>query len=177
MEQPSSPADAPTPARTARLTLDELTAVALGADPRRLTPAQLYLGTKGRIPRKTYWLNGVLALFALACVANGLLEIARVSDDVAVWLVILLFAWPFIALMTKRLHDFGVSAWWLPPGLLGIGLLLMLAFGFSAWWLLGNFVGIWFLAMLVAGLVPGTHGANRFGPDPRPLAGAVNSGH
>jgi uncharacterized membrane protein YhaH (DUF805 family) len=177
MEQPSSPADAPPAARRERLTLDELTAIALGADPRRPTLAQLYLGTKGRIPRRTYWLNGVLALFALSIVVNGLLEIARVSDDVAVWLVIGLFAWPFIAVMTKRLHDFGASAWWLPPGLLGIGLLLMLAFGFSAWWLLGNFVGIWFLGMLVAGLVPSAHGANRFGADPRPAARAVNSGH
>jgi len=177
MEQPSSPADAPAASRTDRLTLDELTAVALGADPRRMTPAQLYLGTAGRLPRKPYWLNGVLALFALAFVANGLLEIARISDDVAVWIVIGLFAWPFVALMTKRLHDFGISAWWLPPGLLGIGLLLMLAFGFSAWWLLGNFVGIWFLGMLVAGLIPSAHGANRFGPDPRQLGAAVNSGH
>ena len=176
MEQSSSPAGAPASPRSERLTLDELTALALGADPRRLTPAQLYLGTKGRIPRRTYWLNGVLALFALAIVVNGLLSIARVGDDVAVWLVILLFAWPFIAVMAKRLHDFGVSAWWLPPGLLGLGLLLMGAFGFSAWWLLGNFVGIWFLGMLVAGLVPSAHGANRFGPDPRPVA-AVSSGH
>ena len=176
MEQSSSPASAPASPRSERLTLDELTALALGADPRRLTPAQLYLGTKGRIPRRTYWLNGVLALFALAVVVNGLLAIARVGDDVAVWLVILLFAWPFIAVMAKRLHDFGVSAWWLPPGLLGLGLLLMGAFGFSAWWLLGNFVGIWFLGMLVAGLVPSAHGANRFGPDPRPVA-AVSSGH
>jgi uncharacterized membrane protein YhaH (DUF805 family) len=176
MEQPSSPADASAPPRAHRLTLDELTALALGADPRRLTPVQLYLGTRGRIPRKTYWLNGVLALFALAFVANGLLEIARVSDDVAVWLVICVFAWPFIAVMAKRLHDIGMSAWWLPLGLLGLGLLLMLAFGFSAWWLLGNFVGIWFLGMLVAGLIPSAHGANRFGPDPRPAA-AVSSGH
>lgn len=176
MEQPSSPANAPTPASD-RLTLDELTAVALGADPRRQSPAQLYLGVKGRIPRRTYWLNGVLALFALAFVTNGLLEIARVSDDVAAWIVIGLFAWPFIAVMTKRLHDFGVSAWWLPPGLVGIGLLLMLAFGFSAWWLLANFVGIWFMGMLVAGLIPSAHGANRFGPDPRGLASAVSSGH
>ena len=176
MEQPTSPADAPAQ-RPERLTLDELTAIALGADPRHLTPAQLYLGTQGRIARKTYWLNGVLALFVLAIVANGMLEIARVSDDVAVWLVILAFAWPFIAVMTKRLHDIGISAWWLPPGLLAIGGLLMAAFGFSAWWLLGNFVGIWFLGMLVAGLVPGHHGANRFGPDPRRPAGAVSSGH
>lgn len=176
MEQSPSPADAPA-ARPERLTLDELTAIALGADPRHLTPAQLYLGTKGRIARKTYWLNGVLALFVLAFLANGLLDIARVSDDVAVWLVILAFAWPFIAVMTKRLHDIGLSAWWLPPGLLAFGGLLMAAFGFSAWWVLGNFVGIWFLGMLVAGLVPGHHGPNRFGPDPRRPAGAVNSGH
>src|SRR6516164_3625184 len=47
MEQPSPPADAPP--RNDRLTLDELTALALGADPRRMTLPQLYLGVKGRI--------------------------------------------------------------------------------------------------------------------------------
>ena len=170
MESFPVPAAAPRPPR---LSLDELTALALGADPRRMEPARLYLGLKGRLPRRAYWVNGVLALLGLAVIANGLLAIARVSDDVAAWIVIGVFAWPFIALIAKRLHDFGVPGWWVPLGLVGLGLLLKLAFGFSFWWLLGNFVGLWFLGVVVAGLVPGTHGPNRFGPDPH----AVNSGH
>jgi uncharacterized membrane protein YhaH (DUF805 family) len=140
MEQPSSPG-APSP-RDPRLTQEQLTALALGADPERVSLTQLYLSVKGRIPRRTFWLHGVLSLLALAFVINCLMEIARIGDNIAVWTVILGFAWPFIAVTTKRLHDFNLSAWWLPLGVAGIGLLLMLVFSFSAWWLLGNFVGL-----------------------------------
>jgi uncharacterized membrane protein YhaH (DUF805 family) len=177
MEQPSSPG-APSP-RDPRLTQEQLTALALGADPERVSLTQLYLSVKGRIPRRTFWLHGVLSLLALAFVINCLMEIARIGDNIAVWTVILGFAWPFIAVTTKRLHDFNLSAWWLPLGVAGIGLLLMLVFSFSAWWLLGNFVGISFLGMIVAGLVPGTRGPNRFGIDPREalVRARINSGH
>ena len=56
----------PTPApRSAALPLDELTALALGADPQRISLPRLYLGVKGRIPRRTFWLHGVLSLFLM----------------------------------------------------------------------------------------------------------------
>ena len=182
MEPPTSPAAAETPSTRplpARLTLDELTAVALGTGPERLSPAQLYLGLRGRLPRQAYWLKGVLALFLASFALNGLLAIARVGDDTAAWIVILAFVWPCIAVTAKRLHDFNLASWWLPLGLLGFGLSMKLLFNLSAWWLLGNFVGIGTLVMLVAGLVPGTHGPNRFGVDPREaLARArINSDH
>jgi uncharacterized membrane protein YhaH (DUF805 family) len=143
MEQPSSPA-AP-PARPARLSLDDLTALALGADPQRLSLSGLYLGVKGRIPRHTFWLHGVLSLLLLMIVVNALLSVANVDRDISGKLVNLLFAWPCIAVSAKRLHDFN----------------------FSAWWLLVNLTGIGLLVMLVIGCVPGTRGANRFGVDPR----------
>jgi uncharacterized membrane protein YhaH (DUF805 family) len=160
MEQPSSPATG-TPAaratRPERLTLDQLVALALGADPQRMTLTQLYLGLRGRIPRRTFWLHGVLSLLLLGVVVNGLLVIANVDNDTSGKLVNLLFAWPCIAVSAKRLHDFN----------------------FSAWWLLVNLTGIGALVMLVAGCVPGTHGPNRFGVDPREaLARArINSAH
>ncbi len=177
MDQPSPSAGAPT--RPGPLPLDQLTALALGADPQRMSLAQLYLGVRGRIPRRTYWLHGVLSLLLLAIVVDGLLEIARIGDDAAFWLMIGLFAWPFIAVICKRLHDFGISAWWLPLLFAGLGLLLKLALGLSAWLLLANFVGIWFLAMLVAGLPVGTRGRNRFGIDPREalVRARINSAH
>jgi len=155
MEPPSSPANAPTP-RPDRLTLDELTAVALGADPRRMNPVQLYLGVKGRIPRSTYWLHGVLSLLLAGVVLDGLLAIARVEPDAANGLVSLLLLWPLIAVSAKRQHDFN----------------------FSAWWALIHFVPAVgsVVLLLVDGLMPGTPGPNRFGPDPRaPLT--LNNGH
>ena len=144
MEQPSSQADALP--REDRLPLDELTAVALGDDPRRMTLPQLYLGLKGRIPRRTYWLHGVLSLLLAGVVLDGLLAIARVETDMANGLVSLLLLWPLIAVSAKRQHDFD----------------------FSAWWALIHFVpAIGSIVLLLAdGLVPGTRGPNRFGPDP-----------
>ena len=144
MDQPASPA---APAHARRPTLDELTALALGADPERLSLVQLYLGLRGRIPRRTYWLHGVLSLLLLGIVVNGLLDIANVDNDTAGKLVNLVFLWPLIAVSAKRQHDFDFSAWWaLIHFVPAVGSLLLL---------------------LVDGSLPGTRGPNRFGPDPR----------
>lgn len=155
MDPLSPPASAPA-SRPDGLTLDELTAVALGADPRRMSPVRLYLGVKGRIPRATYWLHGVLSLLLAGVVLDGLLAIARVESETANGLVSLLLLWPLIAVSAKRQHDFN----------------------FSAWWALIHFVpAVGSIVLLLAdGLVPGTRGPNRFGPDPRPHAG-INNGH
>ena len=145
--EPSLPPADPTSTHAARLTLDQLTALALGADPERMSLAQLYLGIRGRIPRRTYWLHGVLSLLLLGVVVNGLLVIARVDDDTSGKLVNLVFLWPLIAVSAKRQHDFN----------------------FSAWWSLIHFVPAVgsILLIVVDGILPGTRGANRFGPDPR----------
>jgi uncharacterized membrane protein YhaH (DUF805 family) len=155
MDQPAPAA----PTGRTRLTLDELTALALGADPQRPSLAQLYLGLRGRIPRRTYWLHGVLTLLLLGIVVNALLAIANIDNDTAGKLVNLAFLWPLIAVSAKRQHDFD----------------------FSAWWVLIHFVPVVgsILLIVVDGVLPGTHGANRFGPDPREaLARArISSGH
>ena len=162
MEQPSSPAagapGAPS-TRPAPLALEQLCALALGADPQRMTLTQLYLGLKGRIPRRTYWLHGVLSLLLLGVVVNGLLDIANVDNETAGKLVNLVFLWPLIAVSVKRQHDFN----------------------FSGWWALIHFVpAVGSLVLLVVdGGLPGTAGPNRFGVDPREaLARArINSAH
>ena len=162
MEQPSSPGAGPLAARSTspeRLTLEQLGALALGADPQRMTLTQLYLGLQGRIPRRTYWLHGVLSLLLLGVVVNALLAIANVDNDTAGKLVNLVFLWPLIAVSVKRQHDFNFSGWWaLIHFVPAVGSLLLLA---------------------ADGSVPGTHGANRFGVDPREaLARArINSAH
>jgi uncharacterized membrane protein YhaH (DUF805 family) len=156
MEQPTAPAPAhdAAPARDRRLSLDELTAIALGADPRRLTLLQLYFGIKGRIPRRTYWLHGVLSLLLVGVAFDGLMAIARVDPDTANGVISLALLWPLIAVSAKRQHDFN----------------------FSAWWALIHFIpAVGSLILLLAnGVMPGTHGPNRFGPDPR---AALNIGH
>ena len=175
MEQPSSPADAPATARTDRPTLDELTALALGLDPRRMTPVQFYLGVRGRISLRAYWLKGLLVFWALGIVVSVLLEIARVDDAVAKRIFLAVFTWPYIAVVGKRLHDLGLPAWGVPLGLVAIGWMLMQFLGFTVWALLPRIVGVAIIGGLVAGLVPGRRGANRYGPDPRAVR--LNSGH
>ena len=146
MDQSTAPAQVP----ERRLTTQELTALALGADPQRMTLLQLYVGLRGRIPRRTYWLHGVLSLLLAGIVVNILLDIANVDNDTApVKLVNLVFLWPLIAVSVKRQHDFNFSGWWVLLQFFpvpGIGSLILLA---------------------VDGSMPGTHGPNRFGPDPR----------
>ena len=141
MNPPATPENQ---AHAGRPTADELRALALGADPDRLTLAQLYLGVRGRIARRTYWLHGVLSLLLLGIVVNGLLAIANVDNDTAGKLVNLVFLWPLIAVSAKRQHDFD----------------------FSAWWALIHFIpAVGSLVLLVVdGSVPGTPGPNRFGP-------------
>jgi uncharacterized membrane protein YhaH (DUF805 family) len=137
----------PLAAPAGRLTVDELTALALGADPERTSLPRLYLGLKGRIPRRTFWLHGVLVLLLLGFALNVLLVIADFDKDTSARLANLVFLWPLVAISAKRQHDFD----------------------FSAWWALIHFVpgvGSLFL-MLVDGSVPGTQGPNRFGVDPR----------
>jgi len=153
--EPLSPL-ADTPPRMERLTLDELTALALGTDPRRMTLPQLYFGLKGRIRRRTYWLHGVLSLLLAGVVLDGLLAIARVDADAANGLVSLLLLWPLVAVSAKRQHDFDFSAWW-----------ALIHFAPAV----GSIV-----LLLVDGLVPGTHGGNRFGPDPRAAWPPVSNG-
>jgi uncharacterized membrane protein YhaH (DUF805 family) len=161
MEQPPSLADRaagpPTPA--GRSTLEELTLLALGADPQRLSLARLYLGLRGRIPRRTYWLHGVLSLLLAGVVVNALLDIARIDGDAAGKFANLVFLWPLVAVSVKRQHDFD----------------------FSGWWALIHFVPVVGSLVLIVldGIMPGTHGPNRFGIDPREaLARArINSVH
>ena len=146
-------------AQPARLSLDELTALALGTDPERMGLVQLYLGVKGRIPRRTYWLHGVLSLLLLFIVLNALLVIANVDKDTSGKLANLVFLWPLVAISAKRQHDFNFSAWWaLVHFVPAVGSLLLIA---------------------VDGSVPGTRGPNRFGVDPRDaLARArISTGH
>ena len=138
------PASPSLPPACGPLPLDELVAIALGRE--RLSPPALYLGWRGRVSRKLFWLHGVLALLLAAVLGNALMDIAGVRSELSGKLVNLLLAWPFIAISVKRLHDYD----------------------FRGWWMLVNFVpAIGSLAMLVAnGFVPGTPGPNRFGADP-----------
>jgi uncharacterized membrane protein YhaH (DUF805 family) len=134
----------PSPPSPVPLPLDELVAIALARE--SLAPFDLYVSLRGRVPRRVFWLHGVLALLLVAMLSNALMDIAGVAAEISGKLVNVLLAWPFIAVSVKRLHDYD----------------------FRGWWLLVNLVpAIGSLATLLAnGFIRGTPGPNRFGPDP-----------
>ena len=135
---------APLSPTTPTHSLDELTEIALARD--RMSLTDLYLGLQGRIPRRTFWLQGVLALLVVAMLGNALMDIAGFEVDIAGKLVNLVLAWPVIAVSAKRWHDCDRSGWWVLVNMIpGIG---------------------WLAGLIANGAMRGTRGANRFGPDP-----------
>ena len=110
-----------------------------------MTPGQILFGFRGRIPRKTYWLYGVLGMIGFAFVTGALLAIAGVPENVASLVPNLLILWPSFAISIKRWHDRDKSGWWV----------------------LINFIPLigWIWALVQNGFLRGTEGPNRFGAD------------
>ena len=106
---------------------------------------QILFGFSGRVPRKVYWLYGVLGPLLVSAMAEMLLGIVGVSGPKAELLPNLLLIWPCAAVAVKRWHDRDKSGWWVLINLIPV-------------------VGmIW--ALIENGLRRGSVGPNRFGPD------------
>ncbi len=103
---------------------------------------QLYLSPKGRIDRRTFWLRGLIPIYALWNIAC-LIDFMTRAGGIVACAVIFLSAWPAIAVMIKRWHDRNKSGWYIFVSLIP---------------LVGPF---W--AFIEAGLSAGTQGDNRFG--------------
>ena len=123
------------------------------SDRSRLT--HLLLWPTGRITRSEYWLRGQLVLTGVSVVLTvlTLLAVILVHANPALFLLPgLLLIWPALALMIKRLHDRGRTAWWLLTALIPfLGIVAMIWLG---------------IEMLFLG---GTQGDNRFGPPAAPV--------
>ncbi len=111
-----------------------------------MEPAQIFFGFRGRIARRTWWLYGVAAMLGLGLLLTALLRIAGLDPDAATGVVSLLLLWPSVAISVKRWHDRDKSAWWVLVGLIPV---------------IG---GLWLL--IENGMLRGTPGPNRYGPDP-----------
>jgi uncharacterized membrane protein YhaH (DUF805 family) len=110
-----------------------------------MTPAQIFFSFRGRIPRKTFWLYGVLALLGLAVYGNLLLGIAGMQEQHIEGVVNGVLLWPALALSAKRWHDRDKSGWW--------ALVQFIPVIGVVWILVAN------------GLLRGTVGHNRYGAD------------
>jgi uncharacterized membrane protein YhaH (DUF805 family) len=113
---------------------------------------ELYLSCRGRLSRRHYWLASLPLIGAQILIE---LLIASESTPVLAALLSLAVAIPSFVITIKRLHDRGRNGWF--ASIAAIPLL-------GAIWLL-----------IEAGLLPGTPGPNRFGPDPLEGAGAGNA--
>ena len=126
----------------------------------------LFTSFEGRINRKPFWLS-LLVLAIIEWILMIILGMAlgtsmmggidpNMPPDVAasmamkamipLWIVILVFLYPSLAIYTKRLHDRGKSGWWTLICLVPV---------------IG---GIWLLVEL--GFLRGTEGPNQYGSDP-----------
>jgi len=151
-----------------------------------------WLSLEGRASRKTFWLYFIVPIYAVALLAaaldgmmgatptNALAEAVRATfgETYLSWsalagpisnVAILVYLWPVIAGVVKRLHDLGLSGWLFaayavvacaswgvflmrPGSALGIALAVV-----------GSLVGLVFGVYVY--FMPGTSGSNRFGPD------------
>jgi serine/threonine-protein kinase len=115
---------------------------------RQLEGAHLFLTFQGRLNRSQYW-KGFLAVAAYFLVIGLLVSTAAAmsGDSMVGYLLILggFGLWIWLAMAAKRLHDRNRPAWWLLACLLIVP-------------------ALWVVVEL--GFLPGTAGANRYGPEP-----------
>ena len=164
-------------------------------------PLMRYADFKGRARRSEYWLFALfqgfligLCLF-MAGASLGQSDPGRAAGGFLMWLgicgiVTLALIVPYYAVLTRRLHDTGRSAWWmllLAPGALAPSVMMgsMGAFGsadpkaieaavlgaLTGASLFALIAGVCNLVLFVLTLLPGTNGPNRFGSDPRDPSG------
>lgn len=122
--------------------------------------------SRGRIPRRTWWLHytlvfvGLTVLAAIADASMGYPAFAMPEQPSGVYdfvggpvsaFVTLFTLVPWVSSTVTRLHDRGHSAWWL---------LLMLL----------PIVG-WIVLLVQNGFLRGDAGPNRYGPAPRQVVG------
>src|SRR5690349_5609227 len=137
---------------------------------------QLLFGFSGRLPRLRYFLlslipaivaflTGIIVAIDFARGLAGLQEPLLVACA-----VVFVLAWIVgLSLTVRRLHDLGLSGWWIlaiwfVPAALEAGAVQWLnnpQLGSTLSSVAALLIGVWLC------LAPGTRGANRFGPDPR----------
>ena len=137
--------------------------------------AYLFTSLDGRINRKPYWLAALL-LFAVSIAVQ--IGVYLASNMQVMMIVGLIFMWPSFALAVKRAHDRNRPTW-----LVALFFLILLATTFmqiagvhesANGQPTGVFTTVSVLFLIFAiyafidwGLIPGTKGPNKYGPDPR----------
>ncbi len=101
---------------------------------------QLFTSFDGRITRQPFWI-GSLVLVGVNLVAAFVLGGGILGTIISLALI-----YPSLCVSIKRWHDRGKSGWWVLIALIPV-------------------IG-WIWTLVECGCLPGTSGANEFGPDP-----------
>jgi hypothetical protein len=72
----------------------------------------IYGAWHGRVPRRTFWVHGVVILAGLGAIGHALLAIAGVDTRRAEWIVNAALLYPALAVSAKRWQDRGRSPAW-----------------------------------------------------------------
>ena len=131
----------------------------------------LLFATRGRIGRASWWIASCVLM------AIGFAVLSAIGKNIVLAVVLallgLLIVYSLLAVAVKRLHDRNKRGWWV---LLFALAPIMLASTVSAFdeeldpilnyaaWAIVLVLALW--ALLEFGLMPGTAGLNRYGPDP-----------
>lgn len=112
-----------------------------------LLPLRRYAEFSGRSRRREYWMFTLFVVLVsiILTMIDMMLGLTTAAGGVLTLLFSLAVLVPSLAVGVRRLHDSERSGWWLLIGLV-------------------PFVGV--IVLLVFMVLPGTRGANRFGPDP-----------
>ena len=117
---------------------------------------ELFFSLEGRIGRGRWWFGVLILLVAQLVVFGALAMLGLYSTDpeqqltlgngVVQLAVSAVFVWMSVCLTGKRWHDRDKSTWWMLIALVPV-------------------IG-WIWQLVECGLLKGTDGENRFGPDP-----------
>ena len=131
-----------------------------------------FLSLGGRLNRQEFPLGYVGSVAVLAVLIRTLnfvmpnvvyynsanLDVPKFSLLLPTIVALLVVIWPLTAIFAKRLHDINLSGWWL---------IMMMVIAPVSKLAHIDFVLLHMIVVAVLGLIPGTHGNNRFGLDRR----------
>ena len=106
----------------------------------------VWLTFDGRISRSDFWLKGALPIFVVNLLISAIDSV--ITGGLIATLVSIALIYPSVAVGIKRFHDRDKSGWWVLVALIPI----------IGW--------IWYL--VECGILKGTEGENKYGPDPVP---------
>lgn len=123
----------------------------------------IYLSSAGRMARLPYFLYALLLIVIVVVLGVVLMAILGHLGIILAYLICL---YSFYCLMAKRLQDFDKPGSWAWV-VIAIGLLASVLSVIAATTMLGQLVGLLqFILALIILFMPGTPGANKYGPAP-----------